>query len=139
MDFYTLFYSLHTKCYYSEVRCKSMFTNAVLSPQPAQAEAAGNAGKGGNGESMMQPLQKTPAPLIGPGKEGQARKPLFGKSGRRESGTARLVEEISRMNGLLELIAKNQAAMQKTLEGLEKKVNLCMRVLDLSAQEENSG
>lgn len=89
-----------------------MFTNAVLSPQPAQAESAVQGEKGGEEDAAMRPLQKTPAPLIGPGKEGAARKPLFGKNGRRESGTARLVEEISKMNGLLEMIAKNQAAMQ---------------------------
>ena len=88
-----------------------MFTNAVLSPQPAQAESEAQGGKGGK-EEAMRPLQKTPASLIGPGKEGAARKPLFGKNGRRESGTARLVEEIGKMNGLLEMIAKNQAAMQ---------------------------
>lgn len=90
-----------------------MFTNAVLSPQPAQAESAA---QGEREEAMLQPLQKTPAPLIGPGKEGAARKPLFGKNGRRESGTARLVEEISKMNGLLEVIVKNQTAMQVGVE-----------------------
>ena len=93
-----------------------MFTNAVLSPQPAQAESAVQGGKGGDGDAAMRPLQKTPAPLIGPGKEGAARKPLFGKNGRRESGTAKLVEEISKMNGLLEMIAKNQTAMQVGVE-----------------------
>lgn len=100
-----------------EIRCcahsqKSMFTNAVLSPQSAQAAPPKQAEKEASAESALRPLQKTPAPLIGPGKEGQARKPLFGKPARREGGSARLVEEISKMNGLLDMIAKNQRAMQ---------------------------
>lgn len=89
-----------------------MFTNRVLSPQPAQSESSGVEGKEASGESMLRPIQKTPAPLIGPVHEGQGRKPLFGKSGRRESGSARLVEEIIKMNGLLEMIVNNQKAMQ---------------------------